>query len=155
MRTYPFAPIAAREYPTIALLDNPYIWDGVRFCVNVSEKPYPVELAKALADHGIDWIYCPISEEPGAQWLDALMTALPRMLYAYKTGLKQVIHCDFGNNRSRSFVEALYYCLHNEHFQDEYKGEINHLVYNCAIKHLPDLTQTENLLKSLILAWNR
>ena len=102
MRAYPFAPIAAREYPTISLLNNPYIWGGVSFCVNVSEKPYPVELAKTLADHGIDWIYCPVSEEDGAQWLDALMTALPRMLYAYKTGLKQVIHCDFGNNRSRS-----------------------------------------------------
>ena len=149
MRTYPFAPIAAREYPTIALLDNPYIWGGVRFCVNVSEKPYPVELAKALADHGIDWIYCPISEEPGAQWLDALMTALPRMLYAYKTGLKQVVHCDFGNNRSRSFVEALYYCLHNEHFQDEYKGEINHYVYNCTIKHLPPLADTEEVIRNI------
>lgn len=30
MRTYLFAPIAAREYPTIALLDNPYVWGGVQ-----------------------------------------------------------------------------------------------------------------------------
>lgn len=148
MRSYPFAPIAAREYPTIALLDNPYIWGGVQFCVNVSERPYPVELAKALADHGIDWIHCPVSEEPGAQWLDALMTALPRMLYAFKMGRKQVVHCDFGNNRSRSFIEALYFCLHNEHFRDEYKGEINHLVYNCTMKHLPALANTEEMIRS-------
>lgn len=150
MKTYAFASIAAREYPTIALLDNPYIWGGVRFCVNVSERRYPVELAKALADHGIDWIHCPISEEDGEQWLDAFMTALPRMLYACKTGLKQVVHCDFGNNRSRSLIEALYFCLHHEHLADEYKGELNHLIYNCRIHHLPDLAQTESVLLSLV-----
>ncbi len=149
MKSYCFAPIAAREYPTIALLDNPYIWGGVRFCVNVSEKPYPVELAKALANHGIEWIYCPVSEEDGAQWLDALMTALPRMLYAYKMGQKQVVHCDLGNNRSRTIVEALYYCLNGEHFQDEYKGEFNHLAYNCAIKHLPPLADTEEVIRNI------
>lgn len=149
MRAYSFAPIAAREYPTIALLDNPYIWGGVRFCINVSEKPYPVELAKALADRGIDWIYCPTSEEDGAQWLDALITALPRMLYAYQNGQKQVVHCDFGNNRSRTFVEALYFLLNSIHFPDEYKGEFNHLAYNCAIKHLPPLADTEEVIRSI------
>ena len=40
MKSYAFAPIAAREYPTLHLLDNPYIWGGVQFCVNLSEKPY-------------------------------------------------------------------------------------------------------------------
>ena len=149
MKSYTFAPISAREYPTIALLDNPYIWGGVRFCVNVSERPYSVELAKALADRGIEWVYCPVSEDDGAQWLDALITALPKMLYAFKMGQKQVVHCDFGNNRSRTFVEALYFVLNNKHFADEYKGEINHLVYNCAIKHLPTLMDTEEVLRSI------
>lgn len=151
MKSYTFAPIAAHEYPTIALLDNPYIRGGVSFCVNVSEKPYPVELAKALVDHGIDWIYCPISEELSAQWSDALMAALPKKLDAYKMGQKQVVHCDFGNNRSRSFVKAQYYCLHNEHFQDEYKGEINHRAYNFNLHDLPDLTKTETLLMLIVL----
>ena len=87
MRTYSFAPISAREYPTIALLDNPYIWGGVRFCVNVSEKPYPVELAKALADHGIDWIYCPISEEPGRQLLIVDVGAPPASVIAPRNAM--------------------------------------------------------------------
>lgn len=121
----------------------------MRFCVNVSEKPYPVDLAKALSDHGIEWIHCPVSEDPGAQWLDALMAALPKMQAAYKMGLKQIVHSDFGNNRSRTFVEALYYCLHNEHLRDEYKGEINHIVYNCVIQHLPPLAETEAYLYGL------
>jgi hypothetical protein len=149
MRNYSFAPISAREYPTVRLLDNPYIWGGVQFCVNVSEKAYSYDLSQALKQHGIDWIFCPVSEEEGEQWLDSLVLALPKMLVAYKSGLKQVVHCDFGNNRSRSFVEALYYCLHNEHFQDEYKDEINHLVYNCTIKHLPPLAETEEVIRNI------
>ncbi len=79
------------------------------------------------------------------------MTALPRMLYAYKLGSKQVVHCDFGNNRSRSFVEAFYYLLNNEHFPDEYKGAFNHLVYNCSIKHLPPLPQTEEIIRATMM----
>lgn len=149
MKSYTFAPIAAREYPSFRLLDNPYIWGGVRFCVNVSEKPYPTDLVKALRDRGIEWIYCPVSEADGAQWLDSLIVALPRMLYTYESGLKQIVHCDFGNNRSRSFVEALYYRIRGEHLADEYKGEFNHLIYNCKLGHLPELSVTEETIRAI------
>ena len=149
MRTYSFAPISAREYPTVRLLDNPYIWGGVQFCINVSEKPYSFDLAQALKQHGIDWIYCPVSEEDGEQWLDSLVSALPKMLVAYQSGLKQVVHCDFGNNRSRTFVEAFHYLLKGEHLADEYKGCFNHLAYNCSIGHLPALAETEAVIKSI------
>ena len=149
MKTYTFAPIAAREYPSLRLLDNPYIWGGVRFCVNVSEKPYTADLVKALRDRGIEWIYCPVSEADGAQWLDSLIVALPRMLYTYESGLKQIVHCDFGNNRSRSFVEALYFKIRGEQLADEYKGEFNHLIYNCKVGHLPELSVTEETIRAI------
>lgn len=150
MRTYSFAPISAREYPTVRLLDNPYIWGGVQFCVNVSEKAYSYELAQALKQHGIDWIFCPVSEEESEQWLDSLVSALPKMLVAYKSGLKQVVHCDFGNNRSRTFVEAFHFLLRGEHLADEYKGYFNHLVYNSVIGHLPALEEMEAIIKSIL-----
>lgn len=149
MRTYSFAPISAREYPTVRLLDNPYIWGGVQFCVNVSEKAYSDELTHALKQHGIDWIFCPVSEEEGKQWLDSLVSALPKMLIAYKSGQKQVVHCDFGNNRSRSFVEAFYFMLNDKHLVDEYKGHFNHLAYNCSIGHLPMLEETEAAIRAI------
>ena len=149
MKSYTFASIAAREYPSLRLLDNPYIWGGVRFCVNVSEKPYTADLVKALRNRGIEWICCPVSEADGAQWLDSLITALPRMLYAYESGQKQIVHCDFGNNRSRSFVEALYYRIRGEHLADEYKGEFNHLIYNCKVGHLPELSITEETIRAI------
>lgn len=40
MKLYTFAPISAHEYPTVRILDHPYIWGGVQFCVNLTEKPY-------------------------------------------------------------------------------------------------------------------
>ena len=76
MKTYQFAPISAREFPTLHLLDNPYIWGGVGFALNVSEKPYPPEIESAM-------------KEGGACLNDA-----------YATGRKMIVHCDFRNNRS-------------------------------------------------------
>ena len=151
MRSYSFAPIAAREYPSVKVLDHPFIWGGVSFCINVSEEPYPPELVEAMKEHGIEWIHLPVSEELGADWTPAIKTALPKMYEAYKAGKKQVIHCDFGNNRSRSFVEAFYFFLTGELFKDEYKGEINHLAFNCRIGHLPPLEETEKIIKELVI----
>ena len=152
MKKYDFADISVREYPTLHLLNHPFIWGGVRFCVNMSEKPYSTDLVKAMAEHDIDWIHCPVSEEPGSCWQDSLLSAIPPMISAYRSGWKQIVHCDFGNNRSRTFVEALYYCLHGEHIEDEYRGEVNQLAYNCKIGHLLPLTETESLLTSIAVS---
>lgn len=149
MKTYAFAQIAAREYPTVNILDNPYIWGGVQVCINVSEKPYSAELCDAMKQRGISWLACPVSEDPGDLWLDALRTALLAMITAYVSDIKMIVHCDFGNNRSRTFVEAFYYVLKDEQFHDEYKGEYNHLVYNCKQGHLPPVEETEGFLDSL------
>ena len=152
MRTYSFAPIAARDYPTVRMLDHPHIWGGVRFCVNVSEKPYSPELVAAMKEKGIEWLYCPLSEEPSTwpDWEMVLYTVADDLLRACREGKKTVVHCDFGNNRSRTMVEALYYMLRGEQFQDEYKGEINHLVYNCKAGHLPPLEEVERNLRALV-----
>lgn len=157
MRAYTFAPISAREYPTLHLLDNPYIWGGVQFCVNLSEKPYSPELEAAMTAHGIEWVHCPVSEEPGADWLPSFAEALPKVYRAFKEGKKQIVHCDLGNNRSRSLVEALYYAINRKHFPDEYKGEINHLIYNCKEGHLPDVSELElriQLMGGLLPNWS-
>lgn len=152
MKAYGFAPIAAREYPSIKVLDHPYIWGGVQFCINVSEKSYSTELVDAMRGHGIEWMFLPVSEELGADWISALETALPIMYEMYKAGKKQVVHCDFGNNRSRTFVEVFYYLLKGEQFQDEYKGEINHLIYNCKRGHLPPIEEIKGWILSIGLS---
>ena len=157
MKTYTFAPISAREYPTVHLLDNPYIWGGVRFCINVSEKSYTPELETAMVARGIKWVHFPVSEEPGADWLPSFADALPRLYLAFREGKKMIVHCDLGNNRSRSLVEALYYAINRKHFPDEYKGEFNHLIYNCKEGHLPDVSELElriQLMVGLLPNWS-
>lgn len=146
MKAYTFAQISAREYPTVSMLNNPYIWGDVSFCVNLSERPYSPELIAEFANHGIEWIHCPISEEVGDDWLGALSIALPKMYLAYRAGKKQIVHCGFGNNRSRSFAEALYFVINRKEFSDPYKNEVNHLVYNCKIGHLPEINDLEHRL---------
>lgn len=150
MKSYTFALISAREYPTVKILDHPHIWGGVQFCVNLSEKPYTPELEAALSAHGIEWVHCPVSEEPGSDWLDSFAVALPKMYRAYKDGKKQVVHCDMGNNRSRSFVEALYFAIKRKEYDDPYKGENNHLIYNCTQGHLPDIGELELRIRAMI-----
>lgn len=149
MKTYTFAPIAAREYPTVQILDNPYIWGGVQMCINVSEKFYSSELMMAMQEHGISCFFCPVSEDEGADWFSALKMALRFMVTSYMSGMKMVVHCDCGNNRSRTFVEAFYYVLKGDQFHDEYKGEYNHLIYNCKQGHLPPVSEMENHLDDL------
>ena len=150
MKSYSFVPISAREYPTVKILDNPYIWGGVQFCVNVSEKPYSPELVEAMAAHCIEWIHCPVSEESGANWLDSLERGLKALYAAHQAGKKMIVHCDCGNNRSRSFIEAFYFMLTGKYFHDEYKGAYNHLIYNGEIGHLPKMEDLELPIKTWI-----
>ncbi len=149
MKNYDFASISAREYPTVEMLDYLRLWTGVNLCINVSVRPYSPWLVKAMVDHGIEWYQFPISEEPGADWLDSFASALSKMYHAYKSGKKQVIHCDLGNNRSRALVEALYYAIERKEFIDPYKDARNHLEYNCKEGHLPDLAEMERRLRAM------
>ena len=149
MRTYQFAPIAAREYPTLHLLENPYIWGGVGFVLNVSEKPYPPEIVKAMKVKGIRWEHIPVSETDFTEsWLPSVVRGVKMLDDAYRDGLKMVVHCDFGNNRSRTFIEAFHYYLKGEELRDEYKYEMNHLVYNCGIGHFEGLKEVEEALRA-------
>ena len=154
MKLYSFAPISACEFPTVRLLDHPYIWGGVQFSLNVSEKEYSPELKAAMASHGIDWAWCKVSEDDGAQWWDSLYCGMILLDEAYKAGKKIVVHCDWGNNRSRSFIEAFHYMITGEQLKDEYKGEYNHLEYNCKVGHLPSIYETERKIRDLWLNLN-
>lgn len=80
-------------------------------------------------------------EERGEQWLGSLVSALPRMPVACKSGQKQVVHCDSGDNRGRTLVEAFHLLVKGGHLADEYKGSFSHRAYNCSIGFLPTLEE--------------
>ena len=117
--------------------------------MNVSERPDPPDIVKAMKEKDIAWEHIPVSETDfSVSWLQPLIRGVLRLNDAYENGLKMVVHCDFGNNRSRTFIEAFHFFLTGEEFPDEYKGEMNHLAYNCKIGHFGSLKDVEDALKT-------
>lgn len=149
MRVYTFAPIIVRELPVGKRQEQPCLWGDIGLYVNLSEMPYSLQFRQALSAQRIEWIHCPITEEPGSEWLDALSTALPKMYIAYRTGKKQIIHCEDGDTRSQTFVEALYYAVKCKEYDEPYNGVANHLAYNCREGHLPDIADLERRIRSM------
>ena len=149
MKIYTFASIVVREFPACTPLDRPYLWGGIQLCINLTEEPYSRPFQKALSDQGVDWVHCPVSEEPGSEWLDALSSALPKMYTAYRLGWKQLIHSDCSGTVSQTFVEALYFAVRRIEYDEPYNGVANHLVYNCREGHLPDISEMERRIRSM------
>ena len=63
---------------------------------------------------------------------------------------RMVVHCNYGQHRSRLVVEAFHYAKFSEHFMDGYKGYDNHLIYNCCTEHLPSIEKVEGVLSTLL-----
>ena len=54
---------------------------------------------------------------------------------------------DFGEKRT--IVEALYFALKREEYDDPYKGQDNHLIYNCVQGDLPETGELERRLLAM------
>ena len=149
MRFYKFAKIAARNFPTVADLNNPWIFsEDVAVVINVSQfqKPEIVEMIKAK---GIEYFHLPLNEEVADIGWENIKQAVTILLQKERGGKRIIVHCDFGQHRSRVVIEAFHYAKFAEHFADEYKGYNNHLIYNCQTQHLPDLQTIETQLCNL------
>ena len=147
MRFYPFAKIAARCFPTMADLNNPWIFPKeVALVINVS-KYFDPKIAKAIEDKHIEYLHFPLDEEVADIGWNNIKEAVKHLLRYDKEDKRMIVHCDFGQHRSRLVIEAFYYAKYGEHFIDKYKGFDNHLIYDCQTKHLPELAIVENELK--------
>ena len=149
MRFYPFAKIAARCFPTMADLKNPWIFPkDVALVINVS-KYFEPKIAKAIEDKHIEYLHFPLDEEVADIGWNNIKEAVKHLLRYDKEDKRMVVHCDFGQHRSRLVIEAFYYAKYGEHFIDKYKDFDNHLIYDCQTKHLPELEIVENELALL------
>lgn len=136
MIRYTFAKVMVMGMPNLLDVNNPFvIGRDVKHIINVSENTYSLEVGQALADRGICTYHFPLSEDYGADWRGNLLEALATLKAIVGRDERVVVHCGFGNNRSRTVVEALYYLLTGEMYQDEYKGFENHLLYNVSQGH--------------------
>ena len=121
MRFYPFAKIAARCFPTVADLNNPWIFpNDVALAINVS-KHFDPKIAKAIEDKHIEYLHLPLDEEVADIGWNNIKEAVKHLLRYDKEDKRMIVHCDFGQHRSRLVIEAFYYAKYGEHFIDKYR----------------------------------
>lgn len=149
MKIYQFSKIAARSFPTIADLNNPWIFQSdVALVVNVSQN-YSAIVADIIESKGITYLHIPLDEEVEDVGWDNLVRIVKTLLEYDREGKRMIVHCDFGQHRSRLVIEAFHYAKFGEHFIDHYKGYDNHLIYDCKSGHLPPLDGVEYILRKL------
>ena len=148
MKSYPFAKLIVTGFPTMADLNNKWIFPlDVKVIINVSGHEYPKDVAAILSRRGIKTYHFPLVEEGIDMGMDNILSAVKVLQEADSMGEKAVLHCTCGNNRSRTVAEAFCYTKTGELLSDEYKGYMNHLEYNCETGHLPDLATMKGLLR--------
>lgn len=147
MKTYSFAKVSARGYLIKADLNNKWIITGdLGLVINLSEKE-DKEAADFFASRQIEYQWLPLKEETEDIGYSSILEAVRKMLLCDRSGKRIIVHCDFGNNRSRTVVEAFHYAKMGFHFEDEYKGYSNHLIYNSESGFLPAISIIEQNLK--------
>ena len=149
MRTYPFAKISARNFPTSADLRNPWIFSkDVAVVICVSQR-YDEVLVETLKHRGVEYYYLPLDEEVDDIGWENIKKAVSIVLQADREDKRVIVHCDFGAHRSRLIVEAFHFAKFGYHFVDSYHGYDNRIIYNCSCNHLPPLEIVEQELRVL------
>ena len=149
MKTYDFARIQVRPFPTAAELKNPHIYGRVRYVLNVSEEDYTEEIEKRMKSLGIQTYHFPLVETGNDMGLENILKAVRILEKADAEGAPAIVHCGFGNNRSRVVVECFHYRKMGFQLKDEYKGAMNHLAYSCGIGLLPPMAEMERILRDM------
>ena len=154
MRTYSFAKISARNFPTPADLRNPWIFPNDVAVVICVSQYYDETLADVFKQRGAEYHYLPLEEDVDDIGWENIKKAIAIILQADKEAKRVVVHCDFGAHRSRLVVEAFHFAKFGEHFTDEYHGYSNRIIYNCSNHHLPPLEVVEQELLQLAQTTN-
>lgn len=149
MKTYEFAKIQARHYPTYAELLNPYIYGRVDVVINVSESEWPPFFEETFTFGPKRLVHLPLRETGTDMGLENILQCIRILEEADRDNLPVIVHCDFGNNRSRVVAECFHYRKLGFQLEDPYKGAINHLAYNCSIGLLPPIEEMEKLINAL------
>ena len=117
MKNYTFSKVSARGYLTKADLENRWtITDDLKLVINLSEK-CDEDAARLLEGRGISYIWLPLLEETEDIGYDAILKAVDEMLKHDEYGDRMIVHCDFGNNRSRTVVEAFHFAKMGFHLE--------------------------------------
>lgn len=151
MKRYEFAKIAVMGMPMLHDIENMFIFGEAHHLINVSGHSYTKQIAKALIEHGVTTYDLPLVETGSDMGLNNILKAISILKTLDDANEQVIVHCTGGNNRSRTVVEAFYFYKTGLHYRDEYKGEINHLIYNSKNGHLPEITQLEKQLGDFVM----
>lgn len=133
----------------MADLNNPWIFPkDVAVVVSVTPH-YDANIVEAIQDKGIDFYHLPLEEGGGDIGWENIKRAVEVLLKYNHADKRIIVHCDFGQHRSRLVIEAFHYAKFGIHLHDEYKGYDNHLIYDCCTEHLPPLDKVESALSSI------
>lgn len=151
MRKYDFANITVRPFPTVSDVSNPYIFGGIKSVINVSEKE-DARILDYYEAHSITYHHLPIKECVSDMGWSNILKCIKIIIDNVRKDIPTIVHCIGGNNRSPLVVECAFYALYGHHLIDEYKGAINHLLYNIEQGYLPlTLQEIESELNSFII----
>ena len=146
MKIYQFSKISARCFPTIADLNNPWIFPRDVACVvNVSQN-YDQRIAAEIQSRGAVYYHYPLDEEVNDIGWENIKKSIETLLKYDNESKRTIVHCDYGQHRSRLVVEAFHYAKFGKHLTDAYKGYDNHLIYDCRSGYLPSLEEVEACL---------
>ena len=149
MRDYTFAKVKTRPFPTKADVMHPYIFGGIRSVINVSEKE-DKEILSLYRTLGISYHHFPTKEECVEMNWGNIKSATKQLIYNIANDIPTLVYCIGGNNRSPMIVECAHYALHGLHFKDEYREQLNHLIYNSQYLGL-SIEEIERELKLLVI----
>ena len=149
MKAYSFAKITVRPYPNICDINNCWIFTkDTAAVINVSQKEKK-EITDAIIRKNMEYHHFPLAEEVHDIGWENLLRAV-RTIARYDAQEKRIIvHCNGGQNRSRTVVEAFHFVKTGKHITDEYKGFMNHLIYNSSSGYLPCIEEIESTLQQL------
>lgn len=135
---YTFANITVRPFLRLSDVNNPYIFGETKHVINMCNNREP-EVIEAIIAKGATYDWFPTEEQP--MDLSMVLQAVAKLGIYARDGLPIIVHCMGGNNRSRTVVEAYYFSKYLKHYEDEYKGYKNHLIYNCENGFLEPLKE--------------
>lgn len=144
-----FNEINARTRPFLSKkdLENKWIWNGCKHVINVSQKEQDKVVIENIENRGATYVWIPIGENRELD-VEQICKAMKELL-SYN-GEDTIVHCDYGNNRSRLVCEFAHYAMTGVWINDELSVGLNgcHNKTDDNIKRgfLPDLKIVEDII---------
>lgn len=137
MHIYSFSKITVRALPSLHDLGNRYIVEDKKCLINVSERVVSEAYLNKLKELGMEYYQFPLQEDVEDIGWENVKKAVEVLILNHYEGIPTLVCCTCGNHRSPLVAEAFHLALTGEIYEDEYKGHVNHLIYDIEEGHLP------------------